>query len=196
MRGIVKIGPLVLALVCHAGVADACIQIRMIDVEKVLEADAVVIGSVSNYHGIRDFEAERRQAQFMKDDAALGLEPLPRNRDRRIMSSASFEVVTEQILWGTAARQLHVTWETGVGGVAQTLEPGQYLLVLNRRAPMATAAEAAPQPASSAAAMTLFPSDCSSSYIMKSRTETAKMLRRELRLVRERLLETQPRSRD
>ncbi|KPF42259.1 hypothetical protein IP76_17780 [Rhizobium sp. AAP43] len=172
---------------CHASVAFAYPMPQMINVEKVLKADAVVIGTVSNYQGIRDFERERRQVELMKDFAALGPEFLPRHKDVRIMSSASFDVVTEQILWGAAARQLHVTWETGVSGVAETLEPGQYLLVLNRRASTASPAEAASTAAGSAAVMTLFPSDCSSSYIMKPRTVQAKTLRRELRLAKDRL---------
>ncbi len=175
----VRLALLLITLVGFSTPALACRDEPELRLSWLSRADLVIIGQVSNYRIVPDFNdpiAARVRYELL--ERALGANPEEREVIRSNMRSASdyahLDVQVEEVLAGTVPERLEVTWDTSWFRLPDSLEPGSYLIAL--QAP----GKGAVSPAR-ARSWTVLSPICEQSFLIPSGSKDAVAIRQQLR---------------
>jgi hypothetical protein len=109
--------------------AMACIVPAETKIEDVKYADAVVVGTISNYKIVRDME-------FRKEMLSLPYLPpelreIYEDPDGSLLSDyARFDVSVEEALFGEVPKNISVTWDNSTFGETEGMAGGPFLIAL------------------------------------------------------------------
>ena len=174
-----RVALLLLALVGCSAPALACRDEPELRLGWLRRADLVVVGQVSNYRIVPDFnDPIAARVRYDLLEKALVATPEEREAIRRSMRSASdyahIDVQVEEVLAGTVPERLQVTWDTSWFRLPDRLEPGSYLIALE--AP----GKGAVSPAR-ARSWTVLSPICEQSFLVRSESKEADAIRHQLR---------------
>lgn len=150
--------------------AGACRVHVPINLGDVHYASTVVVGRISNYRIVLDPKAREARARILANspDMSREVRQMLESQTAFLSDYARFDVIVDDVLFGTAPGVVSVTWQNSTFGEPASMAPGPYLIAL--RAP----GSVAPDPT----LPTLLQAPCSSPFLFPVASEEAVAVRR------------------
>lgn len=150
--------------------APACTASAPLNLDDIRYADAVVVGRVANYEIVLDQQWRREHPDLVSDPAT----------DRFLTDYARFNIVIDEVLLGSVAQTITVTWDNSTFEEPESMAPGPYLIALRSprsaepplRGPSATIV-----PNLEPASLTVLQAPCSAPFMFEQESREAARIR-------------------